>query len=572
MPDPVSNVCLAPPIDASLHAEVQARELIAGARAAHADGQHLEGAALAEEAVAASARAADPTLSAQAHAVLAAHRWRLGQFEAAVVAGVEAALRWVPLGGAQECENLCLLAIAYSELGLQEEALDAATAAFDKSRAQGLEAQTAQALNRIGVCYDRLGDPGQSEKFLLQSLGQARQLGGHDEVLAALNNLMATGISAFYHHRQRDDLDQARAALERARQYGRQSVSLARRHADTYRLIVTQGNFGEVLGLAGDFKESQRVLLDTVQQAQQHGYRAVELRGRHNIGEILILQGCPEAAITELRATLTALGSSDQETTRVRVHSALYRACKAAGQFEAALHHCEVYHALELHRASLQKEVQARLMVNRMEVESALRDGQRAQLEAEVQRQRSASLEADNRQLEARTAELQRDTLEDPLTRLGNRRRVDEELPRIFARARESAQPLCLAVADLDHFKRVNDRFGHGVGDKVLRAVSHLFRAKTRTSDLLARTGGEEFLFVFMDTPLDTARDICERLRDSIEDHPWGDVAPGLVVTLSLGLCTAELDGTAQRLIDCADAALYAAKRSGRNRVWVNAA
>ena len=182
------------------------------------------------------------------------------------------------------------------------------------------------------------------------------------------------------------------------------------------------------------------------------------------------------------------------------------------------------------------------------------------------------SLEADNRQLEARTEELQRDTLEDPLTRLGNRRRVDEELPRILARARDSAQPLCRAVADLDHFKRANDRFGHGVGDKVLRAVSHLFRAKTRTNDLLARTGGEEFLFVFVDTPLDTACDICERLRDSIEDQPWGEVVPALVVTLSLGLCTAELEGTTQRLLDCADAALYAAKRSGRNRVWVNAA
>lgn len=287
--------------------------LIERSRAAHVSGQHLEGAALAAQAVLASATATDPALAAQAQALLAAHRWRLGQFEAAVVAGVDAAARWAPLGGVRECENLCLLAIAYSELGLQEEALQAATAAFDKARAQGLDAQAAQALNRIGVCYDRLGDPAQSEKFLLQSLGHARQLGGHDDVLAALNNLMATGISAFYHHRQRSEPDQAQAALERARHHGRQSVLLARRHADTYRLIVTQGNFGEVLGLAGHYEESQRVLLETAQQAQQHGYRAVELRTRHNIGEILILQGRPKAAIAELQATLTALGSSDQE-------------------------------------------------------------------------------------------------------------------------------------------------------------------------------------------------------------------------------------------------------------------
>ena len=570
MSDPTSVA--APPVPLRTlpgEPDALAAGLIERARAAHVGGQHLEGAALAAQAVLASTAATDPALAAQAQALLAAHRWRLGQFEAAVVAGLDAAARWAPLGGARECENLCLLAIAYSELGLQEEALQAATAAFDKARAQGLDAQAAQALNRVGVCYDRLGDPAQSEKFLLQSLGHARQIGGHDDVLAALNNLMATGISAFYHHRQRNEPDQAQAALERARHHGRQSVRLARRHADTYRLVVTQGNFGEVLGLAGEYDESQRVLLETAQQAQQHGYRAVELRTRHNIGEILILQGRPEAAIAELQATLTALDSNDQETTRVRVHSALYRACKAAGQFEAALHHCEAYHALELHRAGLQKEAQARLMVNRIEVESALRDGERAQLDAEVQRQRSMALEADNRQLEARTAELQRDTLEDQLTRLGNRRRVDEELPRIFARARESGQPLCVAVADLDHFKGVNDRFGHGVGDNVLRAVSHLFRVKTRSSDLLARTGGEEFLFAFVDTPLDTARDICERLRASIAAHPWNELAPGLVVTLSLGLCMASSEGTTQDLIDCADAALYAAKRGGRNRVNV---
>lgn len=546
-----------------------ARALIQRVQAAHTAGQHLDGASLAEHAVAAATAADDGALTAQAHALLAAHRWRLGQFEAAVLAGREAAVRWAVLGGPLECENLCLLAIAYSEIGLQEEALKAATSAFDKARSQGLAAQTTQALNRIGVAYDRLGDHAQSEKFLLQSLSQARELAGQDEELAALNNLMATGISAFYHHRQRNDPPQAGAALERARQYGRQSLLLARLNAEPYRLLVTQGNFGEVLGLAGDFEESERVLHDTVRQAQQHGYRAVELRSRHNIGEMLILQGRSHDAVKDLLSTLSALGDSDQETTRMRVHSALYRAYKAMGEFEPALRHCEAYHALELHRASLQNQAQARLMVHRIDVETALRDGEHARLEAEVQRLRSTALEADNRQLEARTAELQRDTLEDQLTRLGNRRRVDEELPRIFARARESGQPLCMAVVDLDHFKAVNDRFGHSAGDRVLRAVAQIFRAKTRPSDLLARTGGEEFLFAFVDTALPTASDICERLRAAIECHPWHDLVPGLSVTLSLGLCIAAAEGTPQGLIDCADAALYEAKRSGRNRVCV---
>jgi len=215
----------------------------------------------------------------------------------------------------------------------------------------------------------------------------------------------------------------------------------------------------------------------------------------------------------------------------------------------------------------MQSHAQARLMANRIDVENALMDGERARLDAELQRLRSRELEAETRQLEARAAELQRDTLEDQLTRLGNRRRVDLDLPRLVARAAESVQPLCLAVADLDHFKSVNDRFGHAVGDSVLRTVAQIFRVKTRPGDLLARMGGEEFLFALVDTPLHEANDVCERLRAAVEAHPWGELAAGLGVTISVGLCEAAAGETPLQLIERADAAMYEAKRLGRNRL-----
>ena len=92
-------------------------------------------------------------------------------------------------------------------------------------------------------------------------------------------------------------------------------------------------------------------------------------------------------------------------------------------------------------------------------------------------------------------------------------------------------------------------------------------RIKTRPSDLIARMGGEEFLFALVDTPLPVAQDICERLRAAVEAHPWNEVAPGLRVTISLGLCHAAANDTHRSVIDCADARLYDAKRNGRNRV-----
>lgn len=544
-----------------------AAELIGQARAAHAAGEHRHGVELAQEAVDALSGSGDHRLQAEAFTQLASHRWRLGQFENAVLAAREAIAHWQVVGAPQECDTLCLLAISYSELGLHEEALKAATAAFDKARAMKAEPQVVQALNRIGVCYSRLGDPAQSERFLLQSLGHARELADYDQVLAALNNLMATTLAAFYQYRERHEHELAAGALQRSRQYGRQAVALAKRHADAYRITVTVGNVGEVLGLAGEYEEAHRLLAETVRDAKANGYRAVELRTRHNIGEVLIQQGRLAEAIEVLQQTLADLGQSDQESTRLRVHSALWRAHKAAGEFEPALRHCEAYHALELHRAALQSQAQARLMVNRIEVENALMDSERARLDAELQRLRSRELESEKRELEARTAELQRDTLEDELTRLANRRRVDQDLPRIVKRALESGQPLCVAVADLDHFKQVNDEHGHVVGDNVLRAVAQIFRVKTRTSDLAARLGGEEFLFCFVDTPQPVARDVCERLRAAIEAHPWEQVAPGLHVTISIGLAVAQLGDTPQALVARADAAMYEAKRRGRNQI-----
>ena len=230
---------------------------------------------------------------------------------------------------------------------------------------------------------------------------------------------------------------------------------------------------------------------------------------------------------------------------------------------------CLQQRALELQRAAQQSHAQARLMANHIDVENALLDGERARLDAELQRLRSRELENEKRELEARTAELQRDTLEDQLTRLGNRRRVDEDLPRLFARASEAGQPLCLAIADLDLFKGVNDRFGHAVGDSVLRTVAQIFRIKTRPGDLLARIGGEEFLFGFVDTPTGVAHDVCERLRAAVAAHPWAEMAEGLVVTISLGLAEARGNETPMQLVARADAALYEAKRLGRNRLCV---
>jgi diguanylate cyclase (GGDEF)-like protein len=497
------------------------------------------------------------------------HLWRLGRFEDAVVAAREAVHHWQAAGDAAgHADALCLLALSYTELGLHEEALKSATAAFELARTHALPEQTTLALNRIGVCHERLGDPAQGERFLLQALSRGREHRSFGDTLQALNNLMANTLGAYHLHLRHGDAEVAHQALQRARQYGSQAVAMAQRDGGVYRRIVTQGNLAEVMAIAGEFQPADHLLQDVIQQARTHGFRAVELRSCHNLGELRLLEGRHEEAIQVLQAVLDDLRrGTDHETTRMRVHSALHRAHKALGRFELALAHCEAYYAIEMQRSALQAQAQARLMVNRMDMEQALQMADRALMDAARERIKASELEAQKRALEERSEALHRDAHEDALTGLHNRRRADQELPQLIAQARAQGQPLQVAVMDVDWFKGVNDQYGHAVGDEVLRTVAQILQERLRTRDLAARLGGEEFLVVLVDSLPAAALEVCERLRAAVQLHPWDDLAPGLQVTVSIGLASVGDPDDAIQVTQRADEALYRAKNEGRNRV-----
>ncbi len=164
----------------------------------------------------------------------------------------------------------------------------------------------------------------------------------------------------------------------------------------------------------------------------------------------------------------------------------------------------------------------------------------------------------------------ERQAREDALTGLPNRRAFDEALARDFARSQRSHHPLCLVVLDIDHFKEVNDRHSHSVGDVVLVEVARLLASACRDSDMPARTGGEEFALLLNDTRLDEAAQVCARLRGLFHDHPdWAGI-PGLKVTFSAGLVELDAaDRTPMLLYQRADRALYRAKSEGRDRTAI---
>lgn len=156
----------------------------------------------------------------------------------------------------------------------------------------------------------------------------------------------------------------------------------------------------------------------------------------------------------------------------------------------------------------------------------------------------------------------------DALTGLSNRRRLFEHLDEEILRSRRYGTPLSVLLIDLDHFKRVNDTWGHSVGDQVLRNAARALSEASRDTDLAVRYGGEEFVLLLPETALEGALTLAETLRARLQDTPT-DLPAGrrIEITISLGVATLRNGENAEELMSRADAALYAAKHKGRNRV-----
>ncbi|MDQ8022402.1 MAG: GGDEF domain-containing protein [Moraxellaceae bacterium] len=180
-------------------------------------------------------------------------------------------------------------------------------------------------------------------------------------------------------------------------------------------------------------------------------------------------------------------------------------------------------------------------------------------------------LRSSHSQVEAQAETLRELALRDALTMLYNRRHFDEQVGALCSDRRRGDRPLSIMIGDIDHFKQINDRFSHAVGDEVLRRVGEILRKNTRSSDHVARYGGEEFVIAFADTSLEQAGLICDKLRLAIAGYDWRAVHPELQVTISIGVATLGGGDDLHSLMHVADASLYRAKSTGRNQVCMAA-
>ena len=170
-------------------------------------------------------------------------------------------------------------------------------------------------------------------------------------------------------------------------------------------------------------------------------------------------------------------------------------------------------------------------------------------------------------ELRIKTQELEEQATHDKLTGLFNRRFVDDFLQREIENAKRYNRPFTIALADIDHFKRVNDSHSHAIGDKVLCRVAEILTNRCRKTDVVARYGGEEFLLCFPDTSSEFAEQICSQIRTAIERTNWSDIGLGIRLTISFGIAEVGIDSRRTTILSDADTRLYQAKHKGRNRI-----
>jgi diguanylate cyclase (GGDEF)-like protein len=363
------------------------------------------------------------------------------------------------------------------------------------------------------------------------------------------------------HHQQRGDLVAAEQEIGRALEVARSMIS-----PNSFALAVVHSTRADIRLLAGRphqaLQDAERAIALLTESGEPNPYvlgvtiRA-EVQALMDLGKLDDAQESGEGALTWL--------GDHVPQTRSLILSTLATALRDAGRLEDA------YDALS-RSADLERQAFRELSELQLGLE-------RATLEARAARHESDTLAAKNRQLMEAHAELERraDQLEalqeqlrdqadrDWLTGLHNRRFLARELDRLTEE--RLSGPVSLAVLDLDHFKSINDRFGHHAGDQVLVRVAGLLCDVLRTSDIVVRSGGEEFLILMPLTDARAGTACCERIREAIRGEAWEQIAAGLRVTTSVGVASAHDPTDLEALVRLADQRLYDAKESGRDCV-----
>jgi diguanylate cyclase (GGDEF)-like protein len=452
------------------------------------------------------------------------------------------------------------ISFVHDTLGDLPRALDYQFRALEIDEHTGDPSGRATTLRMIGIVHSKSGDPATGLDFYRKSLALCTRPEDAIERGKTLNNIGINLKSLGRYVEARTTLQEAHDVFVALGLPLQQSATL--------------NNLGLVHECLGDVVGAERTLRDALDMSEATGYRYGVAHASLSLGKLCIAQGRCDEARRWLDAALDTCERHRLKPTQYECHEALSELHRITGDPVAALSHYQRFHALE--REVLSEAASNKLRAAQIQYELAA-----AKREADLERSRQEALTRANAELEALNIslteanlqktmlldQLERQTYEDALTGLPNRRRLDQRLTEEFALALRHGRPLAVAIADIDHFKSVNDRFSHAVGDAALRGLAKLLMSQVRHTDLVARFGGEEFVLVLVETDAEAALRVCEKLRMAVANHTWSAIHPGLTLTLSIGVCADTTLPGHERMLAMADRNLYSAKAAGRNRV-----
>ncbi|URI07269.1 GGDEF domain-containing protein [Aquincola tertiaricarbonis] len=394
----------------------------------------------------------------------------------------------------------------------------------------------------LGVTHLSLGDLEAALSWCEQAVMLARPL-RNQGLLAAAIDTMACVYSALAAQARSDQRPDQALDLERqAAAASAQAMDIARRAGNERYESSALLNLVESLTLTGDTARAFELLEDWQRrhpQASGH-HRA------HHLGSLGFLLRATGRLAESVTAFEQARDLATDEPHRVHLTEQLALALELCGRWEEALQRYKDFHQQQLQLSTERVRRSARVAAARPDIAR--------------ERARARHLASTNAELQRRTDDLSRQALEDPLTGLPNRRHVDQWL-------HAPGHMAAVLMIDVDHFKQVNDRHSHALGDEVLRTLGRLLQQNLRPQDVVARLGGEEFVAIVPgDADDEAVRRTAERLRTAVEQHAWHGLAEGLAVTVSVGAASPHEATSQQALLDLADRRLYEAKAQGRNR------
>ncbi len=470
-------------------------------------------------------------------------------------------------------ETLEMRADTLSLVGEQARAMIDFQRARAAYRVAGITHEIEPLMFSIAVGYRRVGDFPRAKRYFTNAIGRMQDKQDWE-------SLATNFIQLGFLHLESGSPYKARASFQ-------QAIDVASKH--NYPGSVN----GARLGLA----DTQITLgepeaaLDTLAEAQA-GFVASKNESNEDMlliltGSALAKQGKHAAALAHYKLALPLVKRNGNNRYLARISKLRADSEEALGNTAAALEEYKHYTELQMKLQGKMRLEQSRML--EYEYEIRRRDFENRQLRADAQAKQQQVIALERvRHWQAlslllatlfaallgslawrqwnKSRRLRNQAMTDPLTSVSSRIGIEHEIEQAIAHAVGTQAPLSLLMLDLDHFKSINDRYGHATGDRVLRDVAATWHAQLRGRDPLGRIGGEEFVVVCKDTSLERALLVAARLHEALHALRFDDIDASLQVRVSIGAASYKQGETREELLATADAALYRAKQRGRDR------